>query len=240
MQFKIAFMLWLISGLAHGDGEGRGVPTEPGFYDIETSSEQGRDTRFTLSIPERPRDHPGKPPLVLVLHYAGEPTRFYGRPLLEDLIEPAFRSLGAYYVAPESVDGQWHTEVNEAFVMNLLNEVIEAYDLDRGRVVVAGYSMGAIGAWHFITHYPSTFSAAVPISGFPRGAQECTVPVSTFHAQSDEMFPMSFLKSLVSDLLARGCSVQMTEVDAQGHYDLNGFTDALGTVPEWLHEIWGK
>ena len=237
MRLKIALMLWLISGHAYGDGEARGAPTEPGIYDIETSAEHGRGARFTLSIPVRTPDQ-GSSPLILVLHYAGEPTRFYGRPLLEELIEPAFRPLDAYYVAPESLSGQWHTETNEAFVMNLLEEVIDAYDIDRDRIVVAGYSMGAIGAWHFITHYPETFSAAVPISGFPRGELQCTVPVSTFHAPSDELFPITHLASLVSDLQTRDCPVQLTKVDAQGHFDLNGFRDALNVVPARLDDIW--
>ena len=239
MRLTIALMLWLISGHAHSDGEAHGPPSDPGIYDIETSAEHGRGTRFTLSIPERAPDQ-GSSPLILVLHYAGEPTRFYGRPLLEELIEPAFRPLYAYYVAPESLSGQWHTEANEAFVMNLLEEVTGAYNIDADRIVVVGYSMGAIGAWHFITHYPEMFSAAVPISGFPRGELQCTVPVSTFHALSDELFPLTYLRSSVADLQARGCPVQLTQVDTQGHFDLNGFRDALGAVPAWLDDIWNK
>ncbi len=227
MSLKIVLMLGLMAG----------APTESGIHDIETQATPGRGARFTLSIPERTHDQ-GPAPLVLVLHYAGEPTRFYGRPLLEGLIEPAFRSLGAYYVAPETLGGQWHMETNEAFVMALVKEMIEAYGIDPDRTVVTGYSMGAIGAWHFITHYPELFSAAVPISGFPRGDLQCAIPVSTFHAPADELFPITRLESLVADLQASDCPVQLTTVDAQGHFDLNGFSDALKAVPAWLDDIW--
>jgi predicted peptidase len=237
MPLKIALMLWLISGHADGNEAARTPPTEPGIHDVETQAAQAPGARFTLSIPARV-DARSRAPLVLVLHYAGEPTRFYGRPLLEALIEPAFRHLGAYFVAPESLSGQWHTEANEAFVMSLLKELIGAYDIDSERIVVTGYSMGAIGAWHFVTHYPEMFSAAIPISGFPRRELQCAVPVSTFHAPADELFPITQLESLVADLQIRDCPIRMTKVDARGHFDLQGFRDVLHTVPAWLEDIW--
>lgn len=231
-------MLWLISGIAHGDEADRALPSAPGVYDVESKLDGGRTARFTLSLPE-PRSGV-EPPLVLVMHYAGTPTRFYGRPLLEELVEPAFRPLHAVYVAPESINGQWHTEENEAFVMRLIDTLIKTYDVDSARIIVTGYSMGAIGAWHYVTHYPETFSAAVPVSGFPNGGIACTVPVFTFHTASDELFELTRLESLVAELQASGCPVRLTRVDANGHYDLDGFRDALGAVPSWLGDIWGN
>ena len=133
-------MLWLISGIAHGDEADRALPSAPGVYDVEYKLDGGRTARFTLSLPE-PRSGL-EPPLVLVMHYAGTPTRFYGRPLLEELVEPAFRPLHAVYVAPESINGQWHTEENEAFVMRLIDTLIKTYDVDSARIIVTGYSMG--------------------------------------------------------------------------------------------------
>lgn len=177
---------------------------------------------------------------MLVLHYAGTPTRFYGRPLLEQLIEPAFRPINAVYVAPESLHGSWAEEDNESFVMQMLECVSAAYAVDRSRLVVTGYSMGAIGTWHFITHYPERFAAAVPVAGFPNHDLACTVPVHAFHSELDELFPMAHLRKQLGLLQGRGCALELTAVDVRGHFDVHGYRTALGTVPAWLTKVWGS
>ena len=66
------------------------------------------------------------------------------------------------------------------------------------------------------------------------------MPVFIFHTASDELFELTRLESLVAELQASGCPVRLTRVDANGHYDLDGFRDALGAVPSWLGDIWGN
>ncbi len=207
-------------------------PRAPGVHDVEVRLDGNRPARFTLALPDAPGAAPGV--LVVVLHYAGQPTRFYGRPLVEDLFAPAWRELGAVFVAPESLGGQWHTEANEAFVMQLVETLQSAYTLDPARTVIAGYSMGAIGTWHFLAHYPARFAAAVPVAGFPSGALECPAPVRTLATESDEIFDFARLRAAVEAARARGCDIALQAVPARGHYDVGGFRDALATLLPWL------
>lgn len=230
-------MTALISGLAHASDHGGTLPTEPGLHDVAFALSGARTGRATISIPAR-GSASTRAPLVLVLHYAGEPTPWYGRPLLEELIEPSMRSLGAVFVAPETLGGPWHSEANEAWVMALLDEVGGHYDIDPGRVVITGYSMGAMGTWHFIAHHPERFAAAIPISGFPNLELSCALPVYALHAPSDELFPFERLAERVDAMQARGCAIRLEKVDAQGHFDLQGFRSALQHVPSWLQNVW--
>lgn len=212
-------------------------PDRPGIHDIETRQADGRSLRYTLSVP---RDAPadGRRPLVLVLHYAGTPTRFYGRPLLEYLFEPALRALAPVCVAPEAINGQWHTEENEAFVMQLLDGAMAAYGITAARTVVGGYSMGAIGTWHFIEHYPERFCAALPVAGYPNRDFDCPLPVHAFHSASDELFALAPLQARVAALAAAGRPITLTTAEVNGHYDVNGYRSALETVPAWLAQLW--
>jgi predicted peptidase len=175
---------------------------------------------------------------VLILHYAGTPTRYYGRPLLEYLFEPALRSLAPICLAPEAINGQWHTEENEAFVMQALDGAMAAYGVDASRVVIGGYSMGALGTWHFIEHYPERFSAALPIAGYPNRDFECPLPVHAFHSASDELFPLAPLAERVAVLAAAGRPASLSLASVNGHYDVNGYRAALDAAPAWLTKVW--
>ena len=212
-------------------------PTTPGTHDIEITLADGRAARYTLSVPAEPAPGGGRA-LVLVLHYAGTPTRFYGRPLLEYLFAPALRELAPVLVAPESRHGQWHSEENEAFVMQLLDGACQAYGIAAARVVVGGYSMGAIGTWHFIEHYPERFAAALPVAGYPNRELTCPVPVHAFHSARDELFPLAPLADKVAVLAAAGQPITLTTTEVNGHYDVNGYGPALAAAaPAWLAAI---
>lgn len=212
-------------------------PAAAGIHDIESHLDDGRTVRYTLSVPATaPAD--GRQPLLLILHYGGAPTRFYGRPLLEYLLEPALRALAPVCLAPEVLGGQWSAEENEAYVMQLLEAAITAYGVDRQRVVIAGYSMGAMGTWHLINQYPDRFCAAVPIAGFPSNELVCPLPVYAFHSAADELFPLATLTASVAALASAGRPIMLAEADVRGHYDVNGYAGALAVVPAWLRSLW--
>lgn len=215
------------------------LPDSPGLFDISTTLAGGREARFTLSLPAATGSETA-PPLFIILHYGGTPTPYYGRPLIEMLFGPAWAQLGGIFIAPESIDGQWHTEANEAFVINLMDAVSSHYRTDTQRTVVAGYSMGAIGSWHFITHYPERFSAAIPVAGFPHGAVNCLIPVFTFATESDEIFDFDTFSARVDELQQNGCDVTLQTVAARGHYDVAGFSAAVGETRSWLESIWAQ
>lgn len=212
-------------------------PDSPGLHNIETRLDDGRSVRYTLSVPAAAADD-GRRPLLLILHYAGTPTRFYGRPLLEYLFEPALRPLAPVCVAPEAINGQWHTEENEAYVMQLLDGVMAAYGVDAARVVIGGYSMGAIGTWHYIEHYPERFAAALPVAGYPNRDFDCPLPVHAFHSAADELFALAPLQTRIAALVAAGKPITLTTAQVNGHYDVNGYRDALAAAPTWLREVW--
>lgn len=230
-------MHWTVINGAAADADGR--LQAPGLYDLEAVAADGGRVRCTLSVPAIGSGDAGLP-LVLVLHYAGQPTRFYGRPLLQQLVEPALRPLHALLVAPESRGGQWQDERNEAFVLALLEWLYTAWPVDRRKVIVTGYSMGAIGSWHFITHYPEHFAAAIPIAGFPNRALDCRVPVMALHAAADELFALARLETAVSAAQAAGAPLELVTTTVSGHYDVNGYAPALAAAVPWLEQQFAR
>ena len=122
------------------------LPRAPGLHDRELELSPGCRVRCTIALP------PGlvpAAPLVLCLHYGGEPRGYYGRPLLEHLLLPAWAGLGAVMVAPVSVGGDWTTPDNARNAFELISSLlpgsvatdedertIEYHCLDLGQPVV--------------------------------------------------------------------------------------------------------
>ncbi len=72
---------------------------------------------YTLSVPDG--YSPARPaPLVVSLHFGGPVSPHYGRLLLESVVEPALRPLGAPMVAPDCNAPAWVAPECESFVLD--------------------------------------------------------------------------------------------------------------------------
>jgi predicted peptidase len=199
----------------------------------------GAELRYSTYLPSLATESPR--PLVLVLHYGGEVTPYYGRPLLEQLYVPALGDLEAIMVAPESLGHDWRDPQNESALRELLQHVHEAYPIDTSRRVVSGYSMGAIGTWHLLAAMPGYFSAAIPISGVPTFAvNECPTPVYAIHSAADTLFDVAGLRAVADTLKDAGCEIQLTVIDKVDHFNVPAFATPLKKCGEWLRGVWRR
>ena len=213
------------------------MPATAGTYDRTATLDDGRTLSYTLSLPAAPpRD--GSQMLVLVLHYGGPPSGFYGRPLVEQLMGPALAGLGAIFVAPVSLGGDWTSADNEAAVFGLYDELEHAYATDHTARVITGYSMGAVGTWHFITARPDYFMAALAVSGFkPTPASACRTPVYAIHSTADAIFDAAGLRTMIEAHAAAGCDVQADFIEGVDHFDLAAFGPSIRNSVPWLRDI---
>lgn len=204
--------------------------------------EDGTDLRYTLSLP--PSLSAEKPsPLVLALHYGGQVSPYYGKDILIYLVEPALRDLNAVMVSPDCPARGWNNPVSERAVMALLDHVMKNYLIDEQKVVVTGYSMGAFGTWYLVSRHPHLFSAAIPVSGTPRGEirlEKNETPFYVIHSQDDEVIPLSGVKSFVQEWKSKGLDVHLEVTSGIGHYDYSGYIQPLRKTVSWLKKVWQK
>jgi len=194
----------------------------------------GQTVRYTLSVPEGLA--PGAP-LVLCLHYAGHGTPWYGAPLLRDLVEPALRATGAVMVAPDCPGRSWTAGGVAETVLALLDAVAAQHATDPRRVVVAGYSMGGIGAWHYAAAHPERFSAAIPMAGRP-GPELPTIPVYIVHGRRDEVIAIGPDEAAAAALEAAGATVAFRPLEGVTHYQIPQHAAGLVGIVPWLASIW--
>ena len=212
------------------------LPLDAGVTDLVFDTSASQRMNYSLSIPE---ELSSTTPLILVLHYAGQPTAYYGRPLLEQLIQPALSDLNAVYVVPTSLGGDWTTPDNSAAVFELLESIQAHYHTDPTRRVVTGYSMGGIGTWYLQSLRPGYFSAAIPIAGFRSfPAEQCQTPIAMLHSSDDEIFPLSKLEPLIHGLRDEDCPVESHIISGVTHFNIAGYHDVLKTQVNWLRALW--
>ena len=224
--------------------------------------EDGLELRYTISIPAE-LDTDAPVPLVLALHYGwqGELPEFYGRGLLEPMVEPAFAGLGAIIVAPDCPDIDWHQPRSERAVLALLDEIGSEFAVSPDRIVITGYSLGGMGTWFLAVEHPEVFSAAIPMAAPPllerpdgrlrtslnrffedgRVTAHEAIGNTPFYAilgRLDEVIPLAPVQEAIEDLKAAGASIEFVIVEGASHYDMGLYVDPLKQAVEWLKQIW--
>jgi len=212
-----------------------------GKHQESVTLRSGQQLRFTISIPREPDGRESRP-LLVILHYGGKVTPFYGGEVLDELVGPAFGNLGAILVAPDSLGGEWTTPDNEQAVVWLTKKVRDVYAVDPKRVALTGYSMGAAGTWFIAGRHAELFSAALPVSG-PAGDSRVEVlhtPLYVIHSARDEIFPVARTRAFVSALQTKGANVQWQELSDPTHYQVADFVPALTKAEPWLRAVWSR
>jgi predicted peptidase len=225
------------------DSPGVSAAPGPGIHQQSIGGPGGQELRFTVSVPPG-YDGVRPVPLVLALHFGGRAfPPYYGRNILEVLVQPALESLGALIVAPDALDSNWGDAIDEARVLSLLDHLASTFAIDRKRVLCTGYSMGGAGTWYFVGRHPGRFTAAIPIAGRPPtgdGAPTSPpkVPIYAIHSRADEVVPLADTEAHVAALRAQGADVQLTIIDGVTHFQTDRFVEPLRDALPWLARVW--
>ncbi|MEZ4775708.1 MAG: prolyl oligopeptidase family serine peptidase [Bacteroidia bacterium] len=195
-------------------------------------------------------------PLVIFLHGSGE----RGNDNSAQLVHVAKRFVSAefmekypsFVIVPQCPEGQqWSQYDREVagkpadktptrqleLVMELMDEVLKTYPVERRRVYIGGLSMGGYGTWSALANYPERFAAAFPICGggypsyAPRMAQ---VPTWVFHGGADEVVPPIRSQEMVAALRRAGASVIYTEFPGVGHNSWDDAFDSHPLIYDWI------
>lgn len=233
-------------------------------------STTGVDMAYSLFVPED-YDPSRSYPLVFFLHGNGE--RGYddqihlianqGATIWAKPEEQAKRP--AFVLAPqvplenlspqgENLDGVWTNPIHGdpytptkylITAYNILQKVMEEYNIDEKRLYSTGISMGGFGTWAMNIHYPDLFAAMVPVVSFgdPVGAAEKLVdkPIWQFVAEADFVIDINAARAVNQAIIDAGGSPRYTEYPASAYiYPMAHFAwvpaYANAEMREWLFE----
>ena len=185
---------------------------------------------------------PGTPtPLILALHFGGTVTPTYGRDFADLLVRPALSELEAIIVAPNCPGRGWRDPMSETAVLKLMEIVAKRFTVDGKRIVVTGFSMGAVGTFFMAAKHPEIFSAAVVVSGIPNENDISGlkgVPFYIIHSAGDEVFPIEDARAAFGKLRTQGVPFELDIVQDISHYRTVEFVPALRKAAPWIRKIW--
>lgn len=233
----LAAIAILAAGLAAA--QERAMPVEAGIHELTLP---GTDRRYTLSIPKNYSSREAVP-LIVSLHYGGEVTPFFGRGLLEILVEPALRELDAIIVAPDAPAGGWANPDAERQVLALIDHIGASYEIDPDRTLLTGYSMGGMGTWYLAPRHPERFRAAIPMAGRPQDAADdfdWATPMYVLQGRADELIPLEPAEAFVAELRRRGAPVQIEVVNGVTHFEMARYRRHLRNAVPWVREMWAR
>jgi len=147
------------------------------------------------------------------------------------------RTLDAIVVAPDCPTGAWSDPAAERAVLSLVTRAMAEFAVDKRRVLLVGFSMGASGAWFMSARHPRLFTGAVIAAGSPSGEPLDTlapVPTYVIHSRMDEVVPFAPAERAVRELERLGHDVRFEALDGLGHYDTAKYVQPIARGVRWV------
>jgi predicted peptidase len=204
----------------------------PESIEGQRPSHTGMD--YLVWLPEGYGQDPDRQwPLIFFLHGAGgeeNDSQFvmsYGLPeVLYSGDQP--QDFPFVVISPQAYPRVPWWEGDTLAILNaLLDEVVDTYQVDPGRVYLTGLSMGGYGSWWLATAYPDRFAAMASVSGSgyrtgtpPEEDVVCKMrdlPVWAIHGARDMISDPTANKIQVLSLAACGGEVEWTLYPEAGH-----------------------
>lgn len=158
---------------------------------------------------------------------------------------PGFPNQGVILVAPWGFGRAGPKPLGEHDVLRVVAEMKAAYAVDPTRVSITGYSLGGTVAFALPLHYPSIFSAAAPLCGYPNLTTYNSVKDVKHAPWEDAMIARRFL----GNYAANGMHVPMHIVhggqDGPGRskviadrYHALGYARIFDVQDDLGHNVW--
>jgi pimeloyl-ACP methyl ester carboxylesterase len=129
-------------------------------------------------------------------------------------------------------------ELSEKDVMNVLEIVRKAYNIDENRIYLMGHSMGGAGTLYLGVKYAPIWAALAPIAPAAFGLDPGTLsaikstPIIFVHGDADEMVPINVSKGWVAKAKEFNMTYEFNEMPGISHGPV--ITAALPSVYEFF------
>lgn len=195
---------------------------ESGEFKDYYKCSNGVDINYSIRIPE---NMTVDMPLIVFLHGQGElgrglPENYGAIKAANEIGEERFVIIQPFAIYA------WHVPQQTEMVMELIDAIVEQYEIDENRVILTGHSLGAIGAWYYAEYYTDKLAAVVPVStksAIPfSNLINSNLPVWAFCSTWDGESNIQGIKNTIKKLEETGThlDVRVTEIASVQHGEM--------------------
>ena len=140
----------------------------------------GTEREYKIYVP---KDLGAKRPLLISCHGMNQDAA-YQMGMLD--IQSVADTAKFVTVFPEGINKSWDITGNRDinFMLAIIDEMVEKYDIDRGRVYLSGFSMGGMFTYHAMNKIADRIAAFAPISGSD-GQSQCATDTHHPHPRHE-------------------------------------------------------
>ena len=185
-----------------------------------------------------PAEKVQNPPLIVYLHGAGERgenIEHLYRHGMPKLIKSG-KEIPAIVLCPQCpAQFVWNNIVER--LKNLIDLIVEEYQISKDRIAITGSSMGGFGTWEMGLTYANYFSAIAPVAGGGlswRCAKLKTTPVKAYHGAIDNSVPLCYSTLMVNAVNDKGGNAELVVLDGYGHNDGIEYAYFNTDLVDWL------
>lgn len=150
--------------------------------------------------------------------------------------EAIYKDHPSFIIAPEAPAGTGSFQKIAPRIFEAIDHLTANLPIDRNRIYLTGYSMGARGTWALIAERPDFFAAASPIAG-PLGGVKVEalpkIPIWLYYGENDRG---EELRATSKKIKAVNSKFQSTEFPGAGHTGVHGKVAKDPKFYEWLFE----
>ncbi len=148
----------------------------------------GKTRNMIVHVPE---NTPQNAPLVISLHGFNQSAEYQRNTTAWDAVADTAKFVMVY---PDAINSWWDVYGNDdlVFIENIIDHMDDKYFIDRNRVYVTGFSLGAMMTYHCAEHLSDKVAAFGPVSGVRfdnrAPAAKRKIPIIHTHGTADDVF----------------------------------------------------
>ena len=200
----------------------KNLELKEGNYDLAFTLTNEEKWNLKISIPKIELTE--KVPLIIALHWAGDKKTY--KEFNDCLVYPALKSINAIIISPSSDNKHWLNSAIETRVINLIKQVKKLWPVNAKKIIITGYSNGAIGSWEYSKKHPNLFSASIPIAGY-YSISKIKTPTYIIHGEKDELFNVNKVKKAIKKSIKKGSNIKYEVIPSFSHFMGCAYINAL-------------
>lgn len=202
--------------------------------ELQTNDDKS-DWKFNLKTPTLTPDK--QYPLFILLH-GGVASKNYLK-FSNCLVSPALKDMQGFIFSPSGAWRTWSMSYLEKRIDDFIMLAKKYWPIDPKKIVLIGYSNGAMAGWERAQRSNHPFSAFILMGSDGKSKQLITTPTYVIQGTNDQFFSFEKVEKRVHEAKLLGSNLTFKRAENKTHIKACDYITELKSAGKWLEEsVW--